>query len=222
MKKVFIFGVVFLLIAAALPAQNTQEEIFHHPLGPQTRNAFNETCSVLAKNPYIKGTFEQIKTISRLERSLKSSGNFIIASDMGMVWETLKPFPSTMALGKNFIIQSRPGGQKTVLSAQGNETFLRMAEVISAVFSGNAKGLLENFEVYYFTPDQSRGSWELGLIPQNKAIGAFAGRIIMNGDSAIRSIFINEQSGDTIQYILMNHSYPPELNANEKTVFILP
>ncbi|MDR2730154.1 MAG: outer membrane lipoprotein carrier protein LolA [Treponema sp.] len=222
MKKFFISNAVFLLIISALFAQNTREEIFRHPLGPQTRNAFNETCSALANHSYIKGTFEQVKTISRLERSLKSSGNFIIASDMGMVWETLKPFSSTMALGKNFIIQSRPGGQKTFLSAQGNETFLHMAEVISAVFSGNAKELLENFEVYYFMPDQSRGSWELGLIPQNKAIGVFAERIIMKGDSAIRSIFINEQSGDSIQYILMNHSYPPELNANEKAVFILP
>ena len=177
------------------------------------------TCSRLAEHPFIKGNFEQEKTLSRLNRSLKSSGNFIIAVETGMVWETAKPFPSTLVLGKDYLIQLRPSGQKTVLSAQGNETFVRMAEVLSAVFSGRSQGLLENFEVY-FTGNST--AWELGLIPKDKAIGSFAQRIVMRGDTAIRVIQIYEQNGDAIQYILSNHSYPAELNANEKNLFTLP
>jgi len=136
-----------------------------------------------------------------------------------MVWDTVRPFPSTLTLGKDYMIQFRPGGKKNVLSARGNETFLRMAEVISAVFSGNSRGLLDNFKVYY---SDGAGAWEIGLTPLNGAIGSFAEKIIMKGGAAIKSILIYDQNGDTVQYILSNHSYPEELDANEKSFFSFP
>jgi len=213
-----VLGLFFFL--TGLWAQAPEGDIFRHPLGPQTADAFRTTCSRLAQHPFIQGNFEQEKNLSRLERTLKSSGNFIITADQGMVWDTIKPFPSTLALGRDYLIQSRPGGQKTVLSAQGNETFLRMAEVISTVFSGNAQGLLDNFAVYY--SGSAAGAWELGLSPLDKAINSFAERIVMKGDAAIRSIQIYEQNGDTIKYILSNHSYPAELGVHEKALFSYP
>ena len=208
-----------LLFTGGLWAQTPQEEIFNHPLEPQTMDAFKTACSRLAAHPVVRGNFEQEKILSRLNRSLKSSGNFIIAAGLGMVWDTVKPFPSTLTLGKDYIIQSRSGGQKTVLSAQGNETFLRMAEVISAVFSGNSQGLIDNFRVYF---SGNISAWELGLIPRDTAIGVFAEKIIMKGSATIRSILIYEQNGDSVQYIMTNHNYPAELNVNEKTLFALP
>ena len=207
------------LLTAGLWAQTTTEEIFRHPLEAQTMDAFKTTCSRLAEHPVVRGNFEQEKTLTRLNRSLKSSGNFIIAAGLGMVWDTVKPFPSTLALGKNYMIQSRPGGQRTVLSAQGNETFLRMAEVISAVFSGNSQGLIDNFIIYF---SSNAAAWELGLSPRDTTIGVFAEKIIMKGDTAIKSIFIYEQNNDTVQYFLSNHNYPAELNVNEKALFTLP
>jgi len=219
MLRVFIFLLLFL--AGLARAQAQEGEIFSHPLGPHTADAFRTTCSRLSEHPFIRGNFEQEKTLSRLERSLKSSGNFIIAAGMGMVWDTVKPFPSTLTLGRDFMIQSRPGGQKTILSAQGNETFLRMAEVISTVFSGNAQGLLDNFAVYY-SGGGDNAAWELGLSPLDKTLNSFAQKIIMKGDAAIRSIHLYEQNGDSIQYILSNHRYPAELNAHEKALFSYP
>ena len=216
-----VFGLFFF--PAGLWAQSPQEDVFRYPLRPETENAFRLTCDRLAEHPFIRGKFEQEKTLSRLNRSLKSSGNFIIASLQGMVWDTVAPFPSTLTLGKDYLIQSRPGGQRTVLGAQGNETFIRMAEVLSAVFSGNSQKLIDNFKVYYSGgPVSADGVWEMGLTPLDRAIGSFAERIVMKGDTAVRFIKIHEQSGDTIQYILSNHSYPVELNDNEKVLFSLP
>ena len=213
----------FLLFAifptTRLRAQSPTEDIFRFPLVSQTQNAFLVTSAQLAAHPLVKGSFEQEKVLSRLNRSLKSSGNFIIAAGQGMVWDTIKPFPSTLVLGKDYLIQERPGGQKTVLSAAGNETFIRMAEVISAVFSGNTRELLENFEVFYSgTPE----TWQLGLLPYDKSITSFAGRIIMGGDSAIRSIVVYEQNGDAVKYFLHDHNYPKNLSVHEESFFSLP
>ena len=213
----FITAVLSLLFIFS-PAW-AEEDVFRHPLGPLTLDVFNKTSTRLAENPIVRGNFEQERVLSRFNRSLESSGNFIIAADLGMLWETLQPFPSALALGKDYLIQSRPGGQRAVLSAQGNETFLRLAEVISAVFSGRTQGLMDNFEVYY---SGSTLDWEMGLIPRDRTIASFAVRITMKGGAEIRSILINEQNGDTITYTLSNHSYPPELTVHEKFFFTPP
>jgi len=152
---------ILILLTAGAWAQTPREEIFRHPLEPKTMDAFTTICSRLAGHPVIRGNFEQEKTISRLNRSLKSYGGFFIAAGLGMVWDTMKPFQSSLALGKDYLIQlPGRGGEKTVLSAQGNETFLRMAEVISAVFSGDSQGLLDNFEVF-FRAAYPPGNWVL-------------------------------------------------------------
>jgi len=217
-KQISVILILFLC-AAGIWAQTPSEEIFSRPLVPQTMDAFKTTCSHIAEHIFVRGNFEQEKIIKHLNRSLKSSGKFIIAIGLGMVWDTVKPFPSTLTLGKDYIIQSRPGGHKTVLNAQGNETFLRTAELISAVFSGNSQGLMDNFNVYY---SGSAADWELGLSPKNNNFDAFAEKIIMKGDAAIRSILIYEQNGDIVKYYLSNHNYPAELNVNEKNLFVLP
>jgi len=195
------------------------EDVFRYPLLPQTTITFNAACAKLAENPIVKGNFAQEKHLDRFDRSLKSSGNFIIVAGKGMVWETLRPFPSTMILEKDFMVQSRPDGQKSVLSAQGNETFVQLADVISSVFSGQSQGLLKNFEVYFLG---SVSNWNMGLLPRDSIIASFAMKITMSGDSAIRSIRIFEQNGDVITYTLSNHNYPAELNDHEKTLFSIP
>jgi len=216
MKIICSFFLLLLIIGQAF---SQEEEIFRHPLTAQTTESFRAVCARIAQYPVIRGNFEQEKILSRINRSLKSSGSFLIASDKGMVWDTLNPFPSTLVLGKDFLIQSRPGGQRTVLSAQGNEIFVSMAEILSAVFSGNAQSLEKNFFIYF---KSSSSSWELGLKPLNTAINAFAERIIMSGDTVIKTIVLIENGGDSTKYILLNHNFPGALNANEQALFVLP
>ena len=216
---IFLFFFFLFFIFSFSFVYSQDYAIFNHPLGPQTEPIFRTTCLRLAEHPLIRGTFEQEKILSRLNRSLKSSGNFIIAAGTGMVWDTLSPFPSTLALGSDYLIQSRPGGQKIVLSAQGNETFLRIADVISTVFSGNPQGLIDNFEIFF---EEKSSDWELGLLPLDKAINTFAEKITMKGDTVIRSIHISEQNGDSILYLLSNHSFPVELSAHEHGFFTVP
>jgi len=195
------------------------DDVFRYPLAPQSMVTFNATCANLAKNPIIKGNFDQEKYLSRFNRSLMSSGNFIITAENGMVWETLKPFPSTMIMGKNFIMQIRPDGRKSVLSAQGNETFTQMADVMSSVFSGQIQELLENFEVYF---SGGVSDWNMGLLPRDSVLASIVTRITMSGDSAIRSIRLFEQTGDVITYKLLNLNFPAGLSDHEEAFFSVP
>jgi hypothetical protein len=94
-----------------------------------------------------------------------------------------------------------------------------MADVLSAVFSGQSQVLLENFEVYFFG---SVSNWSMGLLPRDSVFASFVTRITMSGDSAIRSIRLFEQNGDVTTYTLSNLSYPAGLNDHEEAFFSIP
>jgi hypothetical protein len=199
-------------------AQELSEEVFQFPLSQATLERYREINRILAAHPLIKGDFTQKKTLNRFKRSLESEGTFIIDAERGIVWETRRPFPSTLAVGRDYLIQWSPGGRKTKLDARGNEIFLRLAETISAVFSGNTARLLDDFDNYFI---EAGGSWTVGLVPGEKILRSFAQRIILGGDSVIRYITLYEQNGDTIQYELSGHVFPGVLSPREITLFSL-
>jgi hypothetical protein len=195
--------------------------VFDHLLSGENLSRYTAICAELAARPLIKGAFEQTKTIVRLNRSLVSKGNFIIAAELGMVWDTRSPFPSTMTVGRDFLVQSLPDGTKSKIDARGNETFISLADTLSAVFTGNAAKLRQNFDNYFF---ESGNVWTIGLIPRDAAIRSFAERIILSGGTAeggalIRSIIIYEQNGNSAAYVLSGLSFPLALDSDEKALF---
>jgi hypothetical protein len=205
MKKI-----IFLLFTVICCGYVFPQDVFQFPLKDEAR--FKEVCALISEHRIVKGKFEQTKIISRLKRSLVSKGDFIIAAGSGMVWDTKSPFPSIMAVRRDSIVQSTPSGANVKLDAAGNETFMRFSAVISAVFEGNSQGLLDNFDIFW---REQSGSWMMGLIPKEASIRTFASKIQLQGDSAIKSIYLFEQTGDAIQYVLSNHSFPEKLSNNE-------
>jgi hypothetical protein len=215
--KGFVLGLIFVFLG--LPVWG-QGDVFSYPLDtPQGMDAFELVCAEIGKHSFVRGNFELERKLLRLGRTLRSSGDFIIARESGMVWQTLRPAASTMVLGRDYMVQYRPGGQKTVVNAQGNETFIEMAEVLSAVFSGDSAKLTENFNIFFIG---SAAYWEMGLLPQDSAIASFAVKIALKGGTAVSSIIIYEKNGDSVSYALSCHNNPAELTQNEKSYFAHP
>ncbi|MDR2842044.1 MAG: outer membrane lipoprotein carrier protein LolA [Spirochaetaceae bacterium] len=211
MKKFFIIHC--FLIASFVFA----DDIFLHPLDDQTEMYFKEASEVLIEHAIVKGSFEQIKILSKQNKTLKSSGNFIIANGIGMVWQTLKPYPSTIAAGKDFMIQTSANGKKMKIDANNaNEAFLKISEAISIIFSGDANEILRFFDVYF---SGTRKKWELGLIPKDNSMRVIINQIIVKGDSVINYIKIVSKNGDANEYILSGHVFEKELTDNEKLLF---
>ena len=222
MRKLTVFFLLFCGITL-LWAQG--EDVFNYPLSNQNLQTYNAICAQLAGRPFTKGAFEQTRTMKSLNRSFVSNGDFIIAADIGLVWITKSPFPSVMALGKDYIIQSVPGGTGTRIDAKGNETFVNMAETLSSLFTGNAQMLRSKFDNYFMETQSPQGKiWTLGLIPREQAVRTYARQFILQGAEGgngvlIRSMVTHEQSGDSISYVFSGHSFPAELEAHEKAYF---
>lgn len=181
---------------------------------------FDSVCKNLAKHPNMTGNFSQVKTISAVNRSMKSSGTFIFSLD-GIMWKTEKPFPSTMVVGMTSVKQTLANGKETVIDASSNQIFTSISTTLSAMFSGNAAVLQDNFDVDF---NFSGSDWKAVLSPKDNMVKKILFSLSIGGKATensadLNSIVMAEATGDTITYNFTNQKYPKELTADEKSYF---
>lgn len=191
----------------------------------------DSVCRSLSSHAIMKGDFVQEKTISSLNRTLKSFGTFIF-SDEGIVWKTEKPFPSVMAVSLDKVVQTRADGTKTFMDASQNQIFLSISKSLSAMFSGNKNALLENFNVDFKNEKngtENKNEWKLFLTPKDESVSQILKSIQVSGkmneqgesqtETQIDEILMTESSQDTIKYIFSNQTFPERLTQYEKNYF---
>ncbi len=181
---------------------------------------FDSVCKNLAKHPNMTGNFSQVKTISAVNRSMKSNGTFIFSLD-GIMWKTEKPFPSTMVVGMTSVKQTLANGKETVIDASSNQIFTSISTTLSAMFSGNAEVLQNNFDVNF---SSSGSDWKAVLSPKDSMVKKILTSLTIGGtatenSSDLNSIVMAEATGDTITYSFTNQKYPKELTTDEKSYF---
>ncbi len=181
---------------------------------------FESVCKNLSEHPNMTGNFSQIKTISAVNRSMKSSGTFIFSLD-GIMWKTEKPFPSTMVVGMTSVKQTLANGKETVIDASSNQIFTSISTTLSAMFSGNSDVLQNNFDVDF---NFSGSDWTAVLSPKDNMVKKILTSLSISGKATatsadLNSIVMKESSGDTITYNFSDQKYPKELNADEKSYF---
>lgn len=207
MKKLIslmlVFSASFLLFAEAVSA----DSIF----------------SGLMQSRVVKGDFTMEKSIQNIKRPLKSSGKFIFSPE-GILWQTLRPFPSSTAVTKDSIIQTLPDGSKSVTDGSSNEIFKSVAGAVSSVFSGNKAVLEEYFSISDFS--SSTNVWNMALRPKDITIGSVIKRIEIGGslggqetDVSLNTIRIVQGENESTLYTLFNKKYMQELSDEDKASF---
>lgn len=177
---------------------------------------FAKVCEAISSKKITKGDFRQLKFIQRLKREMASNGVYVISADDGILWQTQKPYFSTMAMTKSAIIQTNAKGKKSVISAESNATFDQFSKVLSSVFTGNAGILTQNFEVEFIG---STDNWSINLIPKNSSVRKVVEEIEMVGKISIDLMTIHEPNGDYIRYEFLTHIFPDALTEEEKILF---
>ena len=202
MKKIvaFIFSVIF---ASSLFAET-----------------FDSVCENLSKHPVMTGRFSQVKTISSVNRQMKSNGTFIFSLD-GIMWKTEKPFASSMVVGMTSVVQTLANGKQTVIDASSNQIFTSISTTLSAMFGGNAETLRANFDVDFDVKDNL---WNAKLNPKNNDVAKSLESLEISGNMAadsadLNKIVMSEANGDKIEYTFTDQKYPKELTVDEKAYF---
>ena len=177
-------------------------------------------CKQLSESPISTGSFEQTKTISSINRSLKSSGEFTLCT-LGLVWKSKKPFTSTLVIGEDFMAQIASDGSESVADFSDNETFKSIAASLVGALNNESALLTDIFDTTF---KGGKGTWEATLSAKDETIAIAMQTIHLEGvwdDTLceIRRVSIDEKNGDKILYELTSQSHPAQIPSDDATLF---
>lgn len=210
-----VIAVVCFIMYCALPVQ-ANGPLFSRTPEQGPNSDFNRVLSRLVGPGVVRGKFIQTKNLTSVSRKLTSSGSFLVSRSDGILWDTQKPFPSVLVVGKQGIMQQGASGKIVRMDGDGNPVFAQFSGAMRAVFSGNSSELFSRFEVY-FNSDQD--VWWIGLIPRDTTVLQVISRIILCGKDSLDNVDIIEPSGDSVKYAFTHQTFSAGLTDEEKKFF---
>lgn len=190
------------------------------PLFPAEELTFETVCKQLAAYKNTTGEFTQIKTTA-LKKSFKSSGTFILTRD-GVVWKTLKPVASTVAVFDAYLVTTDAKGKKTAKSMLNNDTFLKVNSIVSSLFAGDITEISKNFKISFKANGKEK--WDAVFVPKDKNISFVVNSVKIKGTfvKGAVSIFMAEiylADGSSMSYIFEHQKHPEKLTQEELNEF---
>lgn len=176
MKRYFLaccLAVASLPLLAAVPAAKIQ--------------------SMLAKQKVLCGRFDQSKQLTGMKKPLASNGRFCVVAGKGVLWRTLQPFPNTLRLTREEIVQMQGDRVAMRLDAKQEPTVRMINSVLFSLLAGDLTQLETLFEV---DGNIQGGNWTVALKAREPALAKAIGTIALDGGAYVKNIVISEASGD--------------------------
>lgn len=149
--------------------------------------------AMLAKPPIMCGRFDQSKQLAGMKKPLAAEGRFCVVAGKGVLWRTLKPFPSTLRLTRDEIVNYQGDRVAMRLDAKTEPTVRMINNVLFSLLAGDLAQLESLFEVDG-TVDAS--SWSVSLKAREPALAKAIGAIKLDGGAYVKNIVMSEASGD--------------------------
>lgn len=149
--------------------------------------------AMLAKPKALCGRFDQTKHLAGMKKPLASEGRFCVVAGKGVLWRTLKPFPNTLRLTRDEIVQFQGERVAMRLDAAREPTVRMINSVLFSLLSGDLAQLETLFEV---AGTADTASWRVTLKAREPALAKAIGAFTLDGGAYVRNIAINEASGD--------------------------
>jgi hypothetical protein len=171
--------------------------------------------SRLDKVSVLRGQFEQEKQLQGFKNPLKSKGDFLLARDRGVVWNTRSPFASSLVLTRQHLLTQQADGSTKAVAGQNASPAVSTANtLLMALLSGDTDTLSRQFRLTETL--STDGSWRLQLMPKQGPLKKIFKRICLAGDRYVRSVRLEEIRGDRtdIRFLQLGVS-PATLSADE-------
>jgi len=149
--------------------------------------------SMLARPKILCGRFDQQKQLVGLKKPVSSNGRFCVVADKGVLWRTLQPFPNTLKITREEIVQL--SGERVALRMDARqEPAVRMINsVLFALLGGDLEPLEKIFQIDGAVQEKS---WSVKLTPRDAGFGQVISAIALDGGVYVRSIVISQAGGD--------------------------
>jgi outer membrane lipoprotein-sorting protein len=209
---VALFCACMLLATSGFAADG---EIWKHPVKDTSSTAIDSTFAPMTAHKVVRGDFKQTKFIAQLNREFVSVGNFVIANEKGILWNTEKPFASQLAISETGMVQQNANGSRSEMNAKDNVVFAQIAKAIQSIFSGSTSKLQAGFHVFF---DRRGNNWTVGLIPKEASVKKAIQSIELSGETWLERIKLVDGSGSPLLYELLNPKPGSGLTAEEKAL----
>ena len=176
MKRLFLTGCIALAIApshAAMPTAKIQ--------------------ALLAKPKVLCGRFDQSKQLAGMKRPLVSNGRFCVAAGKGVLWRTLQPFPNTLRLTRDEIVQMQ-GERVAVRLDAKQEPVVRM--INNVLFSLLAGDLAQLDSLFEGEGSVLNNQWSVALKARDPGLAKVIAGVSLEGGAFVKQITIHEANGD--------------------------
>jgi len=174
---------------------------------------------LLAKPVVLRGKFEQTRHLQGFRNALVSQGDFVVARDRGVLWETRKPFPSTTVISKSRLLTRQADGTTEVVFDKAQSPAASMVNALMLALLG---GDLDALSKYFALTETAlpAGAWRVELTPRKSALAHVFERIVLQGDRYVRSVHLEEKGGDVTDIVFQSMlETPAELDASEARQF---
>jgi hypothetical protein len=149
--------------------------------------------AMLARPKIMCGRFDQSKQLAGMKKPLAANGRFCVVEGKGILWRTLQPFPSTLRLTRDEIVNYQGDRVAMRLDAKTEPTVRMINNVLFSLLAGDLAQLETLFEVDG-TVDAS--SWNVALKARQPALAKAIGSIKLEGGAYVKSIVMSEAGGD--------------------------
>lgn len=207
-----LFCACMLLATSGFAADG---EIWKHPVKDTSSTAIDSTFAPMTAHKVVRGDFKQTKFIAQLNREFVSVGNFVIANEKGILWNTEKPFASQLAISETGMVQQNANGTRSEINAKDNVVFAQIAKAIHSIFSGSTAKLQAGFRVFF---NRQGKTWTVGLVPRELSVKKTIQSIELTGNTWLEQIKLVDGSGSPLLYELSNPKPSSELTAKEKAL----
>lgn len=201
-----------------------------------SKSDLDELARYLQTPIVLRGDFTQEKTIKGIKRPLKSNGQFVYQKNTGLLWQTTKPFASSMTITAKGISQLNSNNTMETITAQDNPGLNVFTNIFLSIASGDLASLPQHFEIKgkmlpnlhkeqanSLTTTRPTQSWILNLQPKDPKFAAIIESIVLSGHTVIENVLVQEKAGDQtkIHYSNTNPAAQP-LTSDELRFFAAP
>src|SRR5262249_48007844 len=185
------------------------------PLGAEAR--VEKIQSMLARPKIPCGHFNQSKQLAGLKKSMASNGRFCVVAERGVLWRTLQPFPNTVRLTRDEIIQLQGDRVAMRLDAKQEPAVRMINSVLFALLAGE----LGQIEKWFLVGGGIHGKgWSLTQKAREPALAKAISSVALDGDAYVKNITISETSGDRTSIVFSKiHTGEAAMSVDEADLF---
>lgn len=149
--------------------------------------------ALLAKPDILCGRFDQNKQLAGMKKPLLSSGRFCVAAGKGVLWRTLQPFPSTLRLTRDEILQMHGDRVAVRVDAKQEPTVRVINNMLFSLLAGDLAQLETLFEGEGKVQDKQ---WSVALKARDAGLAKVIAGVSLEGGAFVKQITLYEANGD--------------------------